>query len=63
MSVGELKSQSLAQLRESQSVLKLDLLRHVGTVAAGSSDSRKRRVMRKNLARVMTAINYRLLCD
>ncbi len=56
MKIRKLASESVEQLKDSEVALKLDLLRHLASSGAGAQ---LRRAVRKNLARVLTALNCR----
>ncbi len=54
MKAKELRPQSADQLKQTQLALESELLRHVSSVSANSSEAKKRREIRKDLARVLT---------
>ena len=54
MKAKELRPQSADQLQQTRLALESELLRHVSSVSANSSEAKKRREIRKDLARVLT---------
>lgn len=59
MRAKELRVQTTEQLQQTKSVLESDLLHHVATVAANASEAKRRRELRKDLARVLTLLNQK----
>ena len=59
MRAKELRSQSADQLQQTVAALKLELLHHVATVAANAAEAKRRREIRKDLARVLTLLNQK----
>jgi ribosomal protein L29 len=59
MRAKQLKIQTTEQLQQTKSVLESDLLHHVATVAANAAEAKRRREIRKDLARVLTLLNQR----
>ncbi len=59
MRAKELRTQSTEQLQQTKSVLESDLLHHVATVAANAGEAKRRREIRKDLARVLTLLNQK----
>lgn len=53
----DLAGQTVEQLRQAESGLKFELLHYVETVAANASEAKRRREIRKDLARVLTLLN------
>lgn len=56
MRAKEFANQSTEQLRQAESTLKFELLHYVGTVAANAAEAKRRREIRKDLARVLTLL-------
>ena len=59
MRAKELRTQSVEQLQQTEVALKLELLHHVATVAANAAEAKRRREIRKDLARIMTMLNQK----
>jgi ribosomal protein L29 len=59
MRAKELRVQSAEQLKQTKAVLESDLLHHVATVAANAGEAKRRREIRKDLARVLTLLNQK----
>jgi ribosomal protein L29 len=59
MRAKELRSQTVEQLQQTKSVLQSDLLHHVATVAANAAEAKRRREIRKDLARVLTMLKQK----
>lgn len=59
MRAKELRTQTREQLQQTKSVLESDLLHHVATVAANAGEAKRRREIRKDLARVLTLLNQK----
>lgn len=59
MRAKELRTQTPEQLQQTKTVLESDLLHHVATVAANSAEAKRRREIRKDLARVLTLLNQK----
>ena len=59
MRAKELKTQSADQLQQTKVALKLELLHHVASVAANSAEAKRRREIRKDLARILTLLNQK----
>lgn len=59
MRAKELRVQTTEQLQQTKSVLESDLLHHVATVAANAGEAKRRREIRKDLARVLTLLNQK----
>ena len=59
MRAKELRTQSVEQLQQTQVALKLELLHHVATVAANASEAKRRREIRRDLARILTMLNLK----
>ncbi len=59
MRAKELRTQTVEQLQQTKSVLESDLLHHVATVAANAAEAKRRREIRKDLARVLTLLNQK----
>ncbi len=59
MRAKELRVQTVEQLQQTKSVLESDLLHHVATVAANAGEAKRRREIRKDLARVLTLLNQK----
>lgn len=59
MRAKELKSQSAEQLQQTKVALENDLLHHVASVAANAAEAKRRREIRKDLARVLTLLNQK----
>lgn len=59
MRAKELRTQTTEQLQQTKSVLESDLLHHVATVAANAGEAKRRREIRKDLARVLTLLNQK----
>ena len=49
----------MEQLQQTEVTLKLDLLHHVAMVAANAAEAKRRRAIRKDLARVLTLLNQK----
>jgi ribosomal protein L29 len=59
MRAKELRSQTVEQLQQTKIVLESDLLHHVATVAANAAEAKRRREIRKDLARVLTMLQQK----
>lgn len=59
MRAKELRTQSAEQLNQTKSALESELLHFVATVAANAAESKRRRAIRKDLARVLTVLNQK----
>lgn len=59
MRAKELRVQTKEQLQQAKSMLESDLLHYVATVAANAGEARRRRGIRKDLARVLTLLNQK----
>lgn len=59
MRAKELRSQSVEQLQQTKVALESDLLHHVASVAANAAEAKRRREIRKDLARVLTLLNQK----
>lgn len=59
MRAKELRTQTVVQLQQMEVTLKLELLHHVATVAANAAEAKRRREIRKDLARTLTMLNQK----
>lgn len=59
MRAKELTTQSTDQLQQTRIALESELLQFVATVAANASEAKRRRAIRKDLARVLTLLNQK----
>lgn len=59
MRAKELRTQSVEQLQQTKAALESELLHHVATVAANAAEAKRRRAIRKDLARVLTLLNQK----
>lgn len=59
MRAKELRTQTVGQLQQMEVTLKLELLHHVATVAANAAEAKRRREIRKDLARTLTMLNQK----
>jgi len=59
MRAKELRTQTAEQLQQTEVTLKLELLHHVASVAANASEAKRRREIRKDLARTLTILNQK----
>ena len=60
MRAREVRSYSIDQLLQAKQVLEADLLGYVAGVASDATEGRQRRVIRKDLARVLTLLKQRI---
>lgn len=60
MRAREVRNYSIDQLQQAKQVLEADLLGYVAGVAANATEGRQRRVIRKDLARVLTLLKQRI---
>ena len=59
MRARELRIQSSEQLQQLQTALESELLRHVASVSGNAANLRRRRALRKDLARVLTMLKQK----
>lgn len=59
MRAKELRTQSVDQLQQTKVALESELLHYVATVAANAAEAKRRRAIRKDLARVLTLLNQK----
>ncbi len=59
MRAKEMRTQTVEQLQQTEVALKLELLHHVATVAANAAEAKRRRQIRKDLARTLTMLNQK----
>ncbi len=59
MRARDFAGQSSEQLQQAELALKVELLHYVATVAANAAEAKRRREVRKDLARVLTLLNRR----
>jgi ribosomal protein L29 len=57
MRTQDFAGQTVEQLQQAEAALKFELLHYVATVAANASEAKRRREIRKDLARVLTLLN------
>ena len=57
MRAKEMRTQSVDQLQQTKVALESELLHHVAMVAANAGEAKRRRAIRKDLARVLTLLN------
>lgn len=57
MRARDLRTNEVEQLEQVRNVLESELLQHVALVASNAAEARKRRGIRKDLARVLTLLN------
>lgn len=59
MRAKELRTQTAEQLQQTKVALESDLLHFVAMVAANAAEAKRRREIRKDLARVLTLLNQK----
>ena len=59
MRAKEMRTQSVDQLQQTKVALQSELLHHVAMVAANAGEAKRRRAIRKDLARVLTVLNQK----
>jgi ribosomal protein L29 len=59
MRAKELRTQTAEQLQQTRAALESELLHFVATVAANAAEAKRRREIRKDLARVLTLLNQK----